>query len=123
MEIKFIPRIVVTKYNAYREGTPFRTLVHAAMTAAAEKYCNVGAPPAYCPVPTRVVVSATGFVRLEWDEDADSPMVIVGRRTDGRYGLIAEIRPANKTAHILDGYQFVGYALDPIRSVYMRKAS
>lgn len=44
MEIKFIPRIVVTKYNAYHEGTPFRTLVHAAMTAAAEKYCNVGAP-------------------------------------------------------------------------------
>lgn len=70
-----------------------------------------------------MVVSAAGFVRLEWDEDGDSPMIIVGRRTDGRYDLIAEIRPSNKTAHILDGYQFVGYALDPIRSVYMRKAS
>lgn len=123
MEIKFMPRIVVTKHNAYREDTPFRTLVHAAMTAAAEKYCNVGAPPAYCPVPNRVVVSATGFVRFEWDEDGDSPMIIVGRRKDGRYDLIAEIRPSNKIAHILDGYQFVGYALDPIRSVYMRKAS
>ena len=50
-------------------------------------------------------------------------MIIVGRHTDGHYGLIAEIRPSNETAHILDGYQFVGYAVNPLRSVYMRKAS
>lgn len=123
MEIKFIPRVVVTKHNAYREDTPFGTLVHAAVAAAAKKYCGVDTPPAYCPVPTQVVVSAMGVIRLEWDEDAEGPMVIVGRHTDGRYGLIAEVRPSDETAHILDGYQFVGYALDPIRSVYMRKAS
>lgn len=45
-------------------------------------------------------------------------MIIVGRHTDGHYGLIAEIRPSNETAHILDGY-----ALNPIRSVYMRKSA
>jgi hypothetical protein len=123
MEIKFVPRVIVTNHNAYREDASFETLVHAAMNAAVKKYCGVDVPLACCPVPTRVVVSAMGNVRLEWDENAEGPMVIVGRHTDGHYGLIAEIRPSNETAHILDGYQFVGYALDPIRSVYMRKSA
>ena len=123
MEIKFVPRIIVTNHNAYREDTPFETLVHAAMNAAVKKYCGVDIPLECCPIPTRVVVSAMGNVRLEWDEDAEGPMIIVGRHTDGHYGLIAEIRPSNETAHILDGYQFVGYAVNPLRSVYMRKAS
>lgn len=123
MEIKFVPRIIVTNHNAYLEDTPFDRLVHAAVNAAVKKYCGIDAPSEDCPVPTRVVVSAKGLIRLEWDEDAEGPMIIVGRHTDGRYGLIAEIRPSNETAHILDGYQFVGYALNPIRSVYMRKAS
>ena len=123
MEIKFIPRTIITEHNAYREDASFGTLVHAAMNVAVKKYCGVDTPLAYCPVPSRVVVSDRGVIRLEWDEDTERPMVIVGRYTDGRYGLIAEVRPSNETAHILDGYQFVGYALDPIRSVYMRKAS
>lgn len=123
MEIKFVPRIIVTSHNAYLEDTPFDRLVRAAVNAAVKKYCGVDTPAEDCPVPTRVVVSAKGIIRLEWDEDAEGPMIIVGRHTDGRYGLIAEVRPSNETAHILDGYQFVGYALNPIRSVYMRKAS
>lgn len=123
MEIKFVPRIIVTNHNAYLEDTPFDRLVHAAVNAAVKKYCGVDTPSEDCPVPTRVVVSTKGIIRLEWDEDAEGPMIIVGRHTDGHYGLIAEIRPSNETAHILDGYQFVGYALNPIRSVYMRKAS
>lgn len=123
MEIRFVPRIIVTQHNAYLEDASFETLVHAAMNAAVKKYCGVDVSSEHCPLPTRVVVSAKGVIRLEWDEDAEGPMVIVGRHTDGRYELIAEIRPSNETAHILDGYQFVGYALDPLRSVYMRKAS
>lgn len=123
MEIRFVPRIIVTQHNAYLEDASFETLVHAAMNAAVKKYCGVDIPLECCPVPTRVVVSAKGVIRLEWDENAEGPMIIVGRHTDGRYGLIAEIRPSNETAHILDGYQFVGYALDPIRSVYMRKSA
>lgn len=123
MEIKFVPRVIVTNHNAYLEDTPFDRLVHAAVNAAVKKYCGVDTPSEDCPVPTRVVVSAAGVIRLEWDENAEGPMVIVGHHTDGRYGLIAEIRPSNETAHILDGYQFVGYAVNPLRSVYMRKAS
>lgn len=43
MEIKFIPRTIVTEHNAYREDSAFETLVHAA---------------------------DRGVIRLEWDEDA-----------------------------------------------------
>ena len=123
MEIRFVPRIIVTQHNAYLEDASFETLVRAAMNAAVKKYCGVDVSAEHGPLPTRVVVSAKGVIRLEWDEDAEGPMIIVGRHTDGHYGLIAEIRPSNETAHILDGSQFVGSALDPIRSVYMRKAS
>ena len=47
MEIKFIPRTIITERNAYREDVPFGTLVHAAMNVADQ-----------------------GVIRLEWDEDA-----------------------------------------------------
>lgn len=58
MEIKFVPRIIVTNHNAYREDTPFETLAHAAMNAAVKKYCGVDVSSERCPLPTRVVVSS-----------------------------------------------------------------
>ena len=110
MGFRWIRKETQWRSGSYPESSSLST-THISRTPPSRRLC------------TRVVVSTKGVIRLEWDEDAEGPMIIVGRHTDGHYGLIAEICPSNETAHILDGYQFVGYALDPIRSVYMRKAS